>query len=321
MLQELKDTVKKILEEKKADIVIGWKKGTLPGIATPLFMEYPEDVGELIFDHTCRNNLTSYLTKDKRKLSKDHAKVGVIVKGCDARSVVLYAVENQVKRENVFIIGVHCEGMYEKKKLRAAAEGKEIFSVKSSGNIVTIKGRDLEKSVPEKEVLSDSCIYCRYPDAREYDVFIGEPRKEVDVPEEFSSVNEFEKKTAEERWEYITEEYSKCIRCYACRNVCPSCYCNECFVDQNNPQWIGKTPETTDSIIFHLIRNIHIAGRCVDCGSCVTACPVEIDLRIMNKKVEKEIRERFGYTAGLDINEKPAMATFCEHEKQDFIMS
>ncbi|MBU4486223.1 MAG: 4Fe-4S dicluster domain-containing protein [Candidatus Delongbacteria bacterium] len=321
MLQELKDTVKKLISEKKVDIVIGWKRGTLPGSASPLFIQTQEDADELIFDSTCRNNLTAYLTKDKRKMSKDYKKTGIIVKGCDARSVVLYAVENQVKRENIFLIGVPCEGVYEKKKIRAAVDGKEILGIKKSGNAVTITGRDFEIAVPDKDVLSDSCIYCRYPDALEYDVFIGEPRKEVDVKDEFAAVKEFEKKTSEERWEYIKSEYSKCIRCYACRNVCPSCYCNECFVDQNNPQWIGKTPEMTDSIIFHLIRNLHTAGRCVDCGSCVSACPAEIDLRIMSKKVEKEIKERFDYTAGLDINEKPVMATFCEHEKQDFIMS
>jgi len=321
MLQDLKGAVRKIIEEKKADLVIGWKQGTLPGTATPLFIETPEEVSELIFDSTCRNNLTSYLTKDKRKLSKDYKKIGVIVKGCDARSVVLYAVENQIKRENVFIIGVPCSGVYEKKKLRSVAGGREILSVRKSGIIVTVKGYDYEISVPEKDVLSDSCIFCRYPDAREYDIFIGEPRKEVEVDGEFSVIEDFAKKSAEERWEYIKAEYSKCIRCYACRNVCPSCYCNECFVDQNSPKWIGKAPETSDSIVFHLIRNIHIAGRCVDCGSCVTACPVDVDLRIMNKKVEKEIKERFNYTAGLDINEKPVMATFCEHENQDFIMS
>ncbi|MBT4331853.1 MAG: 4Fe-4S binding protein, partial [Candidatus Cloacimonetes bacterium] len=127
-------------------------------------------------------------------------------------------------------------------------------------------------------------------------------------------------KSAEERWAYIQEEYSKCIRCYACRNACPSCYCPECFVDQNDPQWIGKTPEVTDSIIFHLIRNLHVAARCVDCGACVSACPVDLDLRVMSKKVEKEIKDRFDYTAGTDINEKPAMASYCENEKQDFIM-
>ena len=319
MLPELRDKVKQLLLEKKVDLVIGWQKGSLPLCSTPLFMKTEEDVDKLIFDNSCRNNLSVYLTKDKRKLGKEFKKIGIIVKGCDARSIVLYTVENQVKRDNIFIIGVPCDGIIEKKKLKQQVDGQEILETKIINENILLKGRNFEKSVPIKEILCDSCLSCKYPDAPVYDLFIGKVRKEVDVKNEYKNVIDFEKRSAEERWNYITEEYSKCIRCYACRNVCPSCYCNECFVDNNDPQWIGKTPEVTDSIIFHLIRNLHVAGRCVDCGACVSACPVDLDLRIMNKKVEKEIKDRFDFTAGLDINEKPAMATYCENEKQDFI--
>ena len=320
MIRNLRTEVKKLLKDKKVDIVLGWEKGSLPLSSTPLFIHKEEDVDRLIFDETCRNNLTTYLTKDKRKLGKTYDKIGIVVKGCDARSIVLYVVEQQIKRENIIIIGVPCNGVLEKKKILQETDGKEILESKIDGKNVQLRGRDFDMTIPLKDVLCDSCITCRYPDAPVHDIFIGKPRKEVDIKDEYKNVIDFEKKSSEERWEYIKEEYSKCIRCYACRNVCPACYCNECFVDQNDPQWIGKTPEVTDSIIFHLIRNLHVAGRCVDCGACVSACPVDIDLRIMNKKVEKEVKERFDYTAGLDINEKPAMASYCENEKQDFIM-
>jgi len=320
MIQNLRMEVKKLLKDKKVDIVLGWEKGSLPLSSTPLFIHEEEDVDRLIFDETCRNNLTTYLTKDKRKLGKTYDKIGIIVKGCDARSIVLYSIEQQIKKENVVIIGVPCNGVLEKKKILRKTENKEILESKIDGKNVHLKGRDFDMIIPLNEVLCDSCLTCRYPDAPVHDIFIGKPRKEVDIKDEYKNVIDFEKKSSEERWEYIKEEYSKCLRCYACRNVCPACYCNECFVDQNDPQWIGKTPEVTDTIIFHLIRNLHVAGRCVDCGACVSACPVDLDLRIMNKKVEKEVKERFDYTAGLDINEKPAMASYCENEKQDFIM-
>lgn len=320
MLQELRAKVKELLEKQEVDLVIGWGEGSLPLKATPLFISKPEDADKLIFDETCRNNLTSYLTKDKRKLGQIYDKIAIIVKGCDSRSVVLYAVEKQIKRENVILIGIPCQGIVEKKKIMALTEGKEIWEKEIKGDKISLKGRNFDMTVPLQDVLSDSCLNCRFPDAPEHDIFIGEPRPEVAAEKEFAVVEEFEQKSPEERWEYIKSEYSRCIRCYACRNVCPSCYCSECFVDQNDPQWIGKTPEVTDSIIFHLIRNLHIAGRCVDCGSCVSACPVDIDLRIMHKKVGKEIKERFDYIAGKDINEKPAMSSYCENEKQDFIM-
>ena len=319
-MQQLVDKVKEIINNKEVDVVIGWGRGSLPLSATPIFVETVEDAEKLIFDETCRNNLTTYLTKDKRRISKEYKKIGIVVKGCDSRSVVLYTVENQIKRENVVLIGVPCNGVFEKKKISQLVEGKEILDLQIDGESIIIKGRNFEQTHSLKEVLCDSCLTCQYPDAPEHDYFIGTPRKEVNVPDAYKTIDEFGEKSSEERWAYIQEEYSKCIRCYACRNVCPSCYCPECFVDQNDPQWIGKTPEVTDSIIFHLIRNLHIAGRCVDCGACVSACPVDLDLRIMSKKVEKEMKERFDYTAGTDINEKPAMASYCENEKQDFIM-
>jgi ferredoxin len=320
MIQELRERVRKLFKQNKVDLVIGWEKGSLPLSSTPIFIEKEEDVDKLIFDPTCRNNLTIYLTKDRKKLKKKYKKIGIIVKGCDARSLVLYAVEQQINRDDVIIIGVPCSGVIEKKKIRESISNKDIIEAEIDQNKVVIKGHDLEAEFELKDILSDSCRTCKYPDALEYDIFIGESRGIVEQDSEFSDIDEFEKLPPVERWQYIKDIYSKCVRCYACRNVCPSCYCNECFVDQNDPQWIGKTPEMTDTIIFHLIRNLHIAGRCVDCGACVSACPLDLDLRIMNKKVEKEIKQRFNYQAGIDINEKPAMASYCDEENQDFIM-
>jgi len=319
-MTELQEKVKKLLIDKEVDLVIGWEAGSLPLISTPVFVKKPDQAEKLIFDPTCRNNLSTYLTKDRRRLGKEYNKIGIIAKGCDARSLVLYVAENQIKRDQVVIIGVPCQGIIENKKIMDKTQGKEIIENEIKGDQVILKGRNFEITVPLKEVLRDCCLHCRFPDAPVYDYFIGTHRGEQDIEDEFGFIDEFEKKPASERWKLIKEEYSKCIRCYACRNVCPACYCNECFVDHNDPQWIGKTPEVTDNIIFHLIRNLHLAGRCVDCGACVSACPVNLDLRPLSKKVEKEVKERFGYIAGLDINEKPAMATHREDEKQNFIM-
>lgn len=319
-MTELQNKISEILQNKEAEIVIAWERGSLPLVASPVFITKPEDAVKAIFDYTCRNNLSTYLTKDRRRLAKDYKKIALVVKGCDARSVVLYLTENQVKREQITIIGVPCEGIIENKKVSSVTNGKEVLGKTVKDDKITLQGRDFEITVPLQDVLRDSCLTCRYPDALEYDYFIGEPRSERVIEDEYSQVDDFEKLTSEERWNFIKDEYSRCIRCYACRNVCPSCYCNECFVDHNNPQWIGKTPEVTDNIIFHLIRNLHLAGRCVDCGACESACPVNLNLRILSKKVEKEMKDRFGYTAGLDPNEKPAMASYKEDEKQDFIM-
>jgi len=320
MVDELRENIKKLFSDEKLDLVIGWGRGSLPLSSTPLFIHNPDEVDNLIFDETCQNNLAVYLTKDRRKIGKDGKRIGVVVKGCDGRSLVLYAVENQINRENVVVIGVPCNGVLDKKKVLKKTDGREVLEYQAEGDNIIVKGRDFELTFFKPDVLSDSCLTCAYPDAPVHDIFIGNPRSAVKSKDEFKIVDDFEKLSPEERWNVVQEAYSKCIRCNACRNVCPSCYCNECFVDQNDPQWIGKSPEFTDTLIFHLIRNLHVAGRCVECGACARACPMNIDLLLLNKKITKEIKQRFNYTTGIDIDEKPALASYCENEKQDFIM-
>jgi ferredoxin len=319
-VRELREKVKELLADKKVELVMGWERGSRALTATPVFIDSPEEADRLIFDCTCGNNPAVYFTKDSRRLVKEGKKVGVVVKGCDSRSLALYMAERQVNRDNILIIGVPCNGVIDTNKVAGLTEGREVLGYAEAEGKVTLSGKGFDLTVEAKDILSSSCYACTYPDAVEYDIFIGEVRGEVSHEGRYATIDEFEKLQPEERWERMKETYSRCIRCYACRNVCPSCYCNECFVDQNDPQWIGKTHEITDTMIFHIIRNLHVAGRCVECGACERACPMGLDLLLLNRKVAREVEERFGYLTGVDAKRKPAMADFKEDEKQDFIM-
>ncbi len=315
---ELRKNIKSLIAEKKVDLFLGWEKGSLPLAATPLFVTAEDQADKAIFDVTCGNNLSIYFTKDKKQF--EGRKVGIAVKGCDARSVVLNILEKQIKRENVVIVGLPCNGVLDRKKVLAKTDGREVLELIDNGDTVIVKGNGFDLQLNREEVLSSSCLACIYPDAQEYDFFIGEARGEVPNEGRLKEIEEFQTLSSLERWEQTRAEYEKCIRCYACRNVCPSCYCNVCFVDQNDPRWIGGTSEYTDTLIFHVIRNLHVAGRCVECGACQRACPMDINLLMLNRKVAMEVKDRFGDIAGLDINGKPAMSDFKEDEKQKFIM-
>ena len=318
MVNDFQKAIKELLADKKIDLFIGWEKGTLPLSATPLFVTTEDEADRVVFDITCGNNLSIYFTKDRKQFADK--KVGIAVKGCDSRSVVLNILEKQIDRENVVMVGIPCHGVLDKKKVLAKTDGREVLELIDNGDTITVSGNGYELSLDRSEILSTSCLACIYPDAQECDIFIGEPRTEVPNENRLKEIKEFEALSTSERWAQTCTEYEKCIRCYACRNVCPSCYCNVCFVDQNDPGWIGNTNEFTDSMVFHIIRNLHVAGRCVECGACERACPMDINLLLLNRKVAMEVKDRFGDIAGLDINGKPAMVDFREDEKQEFIM-
>jgi len=92
-------------------------------------------------------------------------------------------------------------------------------------------------------------------------------------------------------------------------------------VDTTLPQWIGKSTDTSDTMIFHLVRAYHLAGRCVACGACERACPVGVDIRKLNRKLLKDVRDFFGYEAGLSLDEACPLATFRPDDPEAFIMN
>ena len=97
------------------------------------------------------------------------------------------------------------------------------------------------------------------------------------------------------------------------------CYCKECCVSQTFPKWLGQAENLSETLCFHIVRALHTAGRCVDCGACARACPNNIDLRLLTGKVAKDVKSLFDAEAGLRLGEKPAMASFSEDDLQDFI--
>jgi len=212
---------------------------------------------------------------------KHRGKIAIVAKGCDSRSVVALLKEKQVDRGQLVILGVGCEG------------------VKENGR------------------LSDSCTTCIHPNPVICDEMVGEKVAErTPAPDPLA---DFEKLSPDQRWQALMDDVSRCIRCYACRQVCPNCYCPTCFVDANSPQWVGKTTAGSDNMMFHLMRAMHMAGRCVECGSCSRGCPMGIDLMKFNRKVAQVVKERFGAVAGLNPDEPPALAAFDPNDKQEFI--
>ncbi|UCD72932.1 MAG: 4Fe-4S dicluster domain-containing protein [Candidatus Bathyarchaeota archaeon] len=309
---QIREHARRLLDEGKVEVIIGYEKGSVPLQSTPCFVRDADNVERLIWDSTCGPNLAKYLFDRE-------GKTGIVAKACDARSIVVGIVENQIEREDVVVIGVPCEGVIDLKKIDAVLDGKEILEASMDNDKVSVKGDGFEQILSKKEFLCDSCISCRHRNPPVYDILAGDELEETKESDEFEEISKLEAKSPEERWNHFSKELGKCIRCYACRNVCPLCYCKECFVDETMPSWCGKTTDLSDTMTYHIIRALHIAGRCVDCGACSRACPEDIDLRALTKKVEKIVRELYDYEPGLSLEELPVLGIFEQDDPQEFI--
>lgn len=319
--EKIKETVRKLFEENKIDVFIGYSEGTLPLRSTPCFITEPNSIEKLVWNSYCLNNLAVYLPRfflpQPRKKDVKLPKIGILAKGCDGRSIVGLIKEHQLSRENLYIIGIPCEGMMDIGKVRNNIE--IVAAGEKNGKVRVINENKKEIEFEKEELLADVCMSCRYTAPVIYDILIGEEKRKTKEEQRTTIIEEFEKKPLEERWKYFQEQVSKCIRCYACRQACPNCYCKECFAEQTKPNWIGITDNISDIMFYQIGRIFHQAGRCVDCGACVRACPMGIDLRIFTGKLIKDVKEFFGYEAGISLEEAPPLATFKLDDQQEFI--
>ena len=310
---DIRAIARKLLRDKKVQVVIGFEQGSMPLRSRPCFVRKEEDADRLVWDGFCENTLAAYLPKRKERAA-------IVAKGCDSRAVVELIKEKQVQRDQVIIIGAPCHGMIDRARVEAAAAPRRILQAEEREDLLILKGSDFEEALSRSDFLHDSCKTCTHPDPVLHDVIAGGPSVEENQ-DPFADIEAFDAMTPEERWTYLSKEVDKCIRCYACRNACPLCYCPECFVDASLPQWIGKSTDASDTMIFHPMRAYHLAGRCVSCGACERACPVGVDIRKLNRKLQKDVKDLFGYEAGLSLEEASPLATFRPDDPEHFIVN
>ncbi len=292
MIDDLKNKIKDLLKTNQVDLVIGHKRASDGITATPYFIYTEGDADKLIWDAYCVYNLSVYLKDFRGK------KIGIIAKACDVKSIVVLLQENQLKREDLFIIGVECQGVIDEKRLRFADKQNQDVGI------------------------AGKCKTCEYAAPLIYDWLLKENKqreKGSKDPDRYDSIRKLEAKSLAERLKFWEGEFSRCIRCYACRQVCPMCYCPKCVADQTMPPWFPKATGDKGNFSWNVTRAIHLAGRCIDCGECERVCPVGIPLRDLNKKIEKDIKELFNYEAGSSAERKPLLSCFDKSDPADFI--
>ena len=310
--EKIRKTARKLLEDGKVDVFIGYKKGTVPMMNEPVLISNPEKVDMLYWDSHCGLNLCNYLTKRTDR-------IGIIANGCNSRNIVTHIVENQITREQLFILGIPCTGMIDHRAVKRAVKQRELHEIEEKNGQFIVRGEGFEETFNKRDFLQRNCAVCTHRNPVEYDELVADKVEEQENVRAFTDVEKIETMDSDEKWGFFTRTISSCIRCYACRNVCPLCYCPTCFVDESQPQWLGKSIDPTDTMTFHILRAYHCAGRCTDCGACERSCPVGIPMRQFTKKLNKDALELFSWEAGLTLDKRPPLDVYKVDDYNDFI--
>ena len=310
-LNDLRQAVAKVLPDVK--YVIAWQRGYQPLQSRPLFVRTEADLDKMIWDDTCYYNLAAFLTAHKGE------KIGVVIKGCDSRTVIELLQEKLIDREDVVLIGVPCTtGKFSLNKVRAQADISRLAEADWDGKELRLTTRDGDKAVVDRlSVAPDKCLSCKYPNPLIFDVHVGEPVEPWEPKkDQYAGVAEFEKLDMDQRFEFWRREMNRCVRCYACRNACPLCVCKDhCIAESRQPHYQSAEADVCEKWFFQMIHAMHTAGRCTECGACERACPMDIPLLLLKKKMSQIIKDLFDYEAGIDQTAIPALLTYQNEEE------
>jgi len=297
---------KELLKNKQVDAVLGFSRGTLPMSRRPFLARTPEQTEHLYWDSFCLMNLAKFIPINLK------GRVAVVAKGCDWRNLVVHQQEGRIDlKGQVVVLGVACEGMLDPEKINLAAGGAErVLDAGCDDGMVRVQTVDGELQLKQETLYRQACLECIQSSPLSVDDWVLAPTDATplqacsDTPDLFGSPN------PKNRLEQLRNMFKRCLMCFACRDACPLCYCNRCFVDIEKSHWLS-TQSAPDSVLnFHFFRAHHIAGRCTDCGACESACPMNIPVRQLVKKLNSDIEKSTGYIPGLDIKTEPPVSVF-----------
>lgn len=313
-MQELISRAKQLLESGQVARVLGWKKGENAWDPEPAFFENADALADFVYDGFCGANLSKYMIEAGKK----EGKTLVFLKPCDSYSYNQLLREHRVDREKAYIVGVGCKGKLAVSKIPFEGilniSGAEYPDAAETLTVETLYGT---QTIAYKDAMLERCHVCKGKEHVVYDELIGESADTVDA-DRFAEVERIEAMSPEEKFAFFQSELSKCIRCNACRNVCPACSCRKCVFDSTAFDSEQKANTTSfEEKMFHIIRAFHVAGRCTDCGECSRVCPQGIPLHLFNRKFIKDINALYGeYQAGSDLESKAPLTNFTTEDAE-----
>jgi ferredoxin len=294
-MEELRNHAKELLEKSEVAAVIGYQQVSEKR-TKPIIITDPADASKLVFNEYCLNNLAVYLTKARIRIllnAKDKkSRLAIAAKPCDVKSIVALIQENQVHREDIYIISFNCHGAVKD------------FGCEFSG-----------------ENLASKCITCDTRKPKYYDIIFGEEKEMPKADDKgLERINKIESMSHKERFEFFRSEFDKCIKCYACRAVCPLCYCQRCITDKAIPRWIESSSHERGNFAWNIVRAFHLSARCTGCGECERACPMDIPLSLINRRMAIEAKKSFSYVSGNSLDTPTLVGSFDAKDSDELFM-
>ena len=313
-MQELIEKAKQLLSSGEVARVLGWRMGENVWDAEPAFFDTADSLDGFVYNGFCGANLSKYMIEAEKK----EGKTLVFLKPCDSYSFNQLLREHRVSREKAYIVGVGCKGKLSLSRIPVdgilSISGAAYPDPAENLTVETLYGT---RTLPYKSAMLERCHVCKGKEHVVYDELLGESSDTVDA-DRFGEVARIEALPSEEKFAFFRSELSKCIRCNACRNVCPACSCRKCVFDStafNSEQKANVT--SFEENMFHIIRAFHVAGRCTDCGECSRVCPQGIPLHLFNRKFIKDINTLYGdYQAGLDLDSPAPLTSFRQDDAE-----
>ena len=276
---QLQEKAKELLTDKTVAVIIGF--GQLEtGSTGAVFITSPHQTSRLLWNDQCTENLTVYLTK---KEIKKLGKPGIVVKGCDAKTLAVLESEHQIDRDEMVVLGVACSG-------------------------IQVRG-----------TMQDKCLACDIQQPPHCDIVVGEVASAKTQTKRYAKLDQLAAMTPDQRFKYWKQELARCVKCYACRQNCPLCYCEVCVADKNRPTRIDTSSTLKGNFSWNILRAFHLAGRCVGCSACATACPAGIDLDLLNLTLAKAAEDHFQFRSGMERESEPLIGTFSPEDREEFI--
>ena len=317
-MQGIMEKVTELLDNGTVDRVLAWKAGEFSYDRTPAVFDKESGLDGLVYDSFCVNNLSKYLIEE----SKKDGKVLVLMKPCDSYGLNMLLKEHRVDREKIYILGVPCKCKVSVDKIKATGL-TGILDIVEDGNDIKVTTVYGDTTLDRRDVLCDKCMVCKDKVVVVYDEKIeSDETAGIEKLDRMAEVEALEAMIPEERFNFWRSQLSKCIRCNACRNVCPICSCTKCVFDNDNTGISSKANvDSFEENMFHIVRAYHVAGRCTDCGECSRVCPQNIPLHLLNRKFIKDMNELYGtYQAGTDAETKDPLTAFTKEDAEPSVI-